>query len=204
MSLVQKKAAAAALHQSINNPDTHIVTNRTYYNVDLGTAPNWLKFDTPTRYGVKINAGHAALGDSVIRVVFQFRTYGNADDWGVTLSNPFPFLKMKVGVRKIADDSFVQIAEHPVSFEALRVGQTQTAIVESPGAAGYNLVAGDHVTLEVAAATGSNFGVEIPVSTTEAFPTNTVSQVYSAGSWANTASNRPLAVSITSRVLIAI
>jgi hypothetical protein len=106
---------------------------------------------------------------------------------------------LKVGIRKIRDDSFLQIAEVPVQFESLKVGRIQNATVG--GASSYNLLAGDHVTFEFPA--NANGRIEITVSTTEAFPTNTVSQVY-RGSWANTASNRPLAVSIISRVLTAI
>jgi hypothetical protein len=190
-SIAQQKARAAAAHEIITNPDTHFVGNQTLYNVGLGTAPSWLKFDTPTRYGVKINTGHAALGSAPIRITFQYRTYGNIDDWGTST-----YRILRVGIRKIADDSQVLIGEHPIQFEALKAGTIQTVTVQ--GGNDYLLVGGDHVTFEMDA--NANSGIELPVSTTEAFPANTVSQVYT-GSRANTSGNRPLAVSITSRVL---
>jgi hypothetical protein len=80
--------------------------------------------------------------------------------------------------------------------EPLKAGMIQTATIQ--GGNSYNLVAGDNVTFEMVP--NANGSIELPVSTTEAFPTNTISQVYT-GSWANTASNRPLAVAITSKVL---
>lgn len=191
MSTYDKMATAAMLHDNLQNPPTHYSSKQTYYNVGLGTAPSWVRFDTPTRYGVKINTGHNALGDAPIRVTFPYRIWG---DWRI---NTYRILK--IGVRKIADDSHVLASEHPIEFEALKLGRIQTVTV--PAGMSYLLVAGDHVTFEMDAnATG---GIELPVSTTEGFPTNTVSQVYT-GSWANTASNRPLAVAITSRVLTAI
>jgi hypothetical protein len=176
----RRAAAAAIVADSIQNPPTHLVTHPTVYNVGLGSAPSWIAFNTISRMGVKINTGHTDLGSNPIEVSFKYRTYG-----AVASGN------IRVGVRKIADDSFVLIAEHPVEFNPALIGVQQSAIIigQNP----YSLVAGDHVSLEFPA--NATSGIEIPVSTSEAFPTNTVSQQYT-GSWANTASNRPLAISI--------
>ena len=129
---------------------------------------------------MKFNTGHTGIGTNPIEVSFKYKTYGA------------PNGLVKVGVRKIADDSFVLIAEHPISFNAAHIGQELNARVI--GSMPYSLVAGDNFVLEFPA--NATSGIEIPVSTSEAFPTDTVSQQYSAGSWANTASNRPLAISI--------
>jgi hypothetical protein len=155
-----------------------------------------MKFDISQRFGIKINTGHNALGDAVIRISFQYRTYGTAEDWGATMLNPQPSKVLKIGCRKILDDSFVPIAEYPIQFEPLKAGLIQSATVQ--GHNNYNLVAGDNVVFEMIP--NANGSIELPVSTTEAFPTNTQSQVF-VSSWSNTTSNRPLAVAITSKVL---
>jgi hypothetical protein len=198
MSIKNRIAATAVLADLINNPPTHTVSRQTYYDVSLGNNPSWLKFDTPTRYGVQINAGHDALGSAVIRVSFQYRTYGNREDWGATATGigPFPVRTVKVGIRKIVDDSYLLIAEYPVEYHPLREGIIQSATVG--GVLTYDLVAGDHVTFETEA--DSNAGIELAVNTDETYPTNSQSQIYDEG-WANTTDDHPLAVSITSKVL---
>ncbi len=184
MSIAERKRAAAAaiVADSIQNPPTHVISTPTIYNVGLGSAPNWIAFNTINRMGVKINTGHTGLGTNPIDISFKYRTYGAPN--GV----------IRVGVRKIADDSFVLIAEHPIQFNQALIGVQQTATIR--GQCAYSLVAGDLISIEFPAS--STNSIELPVSTSEAFPTNTTSQQYSAGSWANTASNRPLAVTITS------
>jgi hypothetical protein len=190
MSNRERAAAAAIIQNNINNPPTQTLSHSVIYNVGHGTttAPTWLRYDTPTRYGVKINTGHTAgLGTNPIEVSFRYRTYGA------------PNGLIRVGVRKISNDEFVLIAEHPVQFNTAYIGQELSARVM--GQMPYSLLAGDHVVLEYPA--NATSGIEIPASTSEAFPTNTVSQVYT-GSWANTASNRPLAVSIKASKSVAI
>jgi hypothetical protein len=186
-----RAAAAAIVADSIQNPPTHIVTHPTIYNVGLGSAPSWIAFNTISRMGVKINTGHTeGLGSNPIEVSFRFKTYGAATAASGVI---------RVGVRKIADDSFMLIAEHPVEFNPALIGVQQSAIIR--GQNPYSLVAGDHVSIEFPANATSS--IELPVSTSEAFPTNTVSQQY-VSSWANTASNRPLAVTIRSLKSVAI
>jgi hypothetical protein len=98
---------------------------------------------------------------------------------------------IRVGIRKALDDSFLLIAEWPVEFNQALIGVQQTAVVG--GHNPYSIVAGDLISIEFPASSTSS--IELPVSTSEAFPTNTVSQQY-VSSWLNTASNRPLAISI--------
>ena len=59
MSLLQqRKAYATALHDSINNPPTHIVNRAANYNLGIGTAPYFIQFDgTTSRLAVQRNAG---------------------------------------------------------------------------------------------------------------------------------------------------
>jgi hypothetical protein len=175
----RKKNMMAALAASTVTP-THLITHPIIYNVGLGSAaPNWIAFNTINRMGVKINTGHTDLGTNPIEVSFKYRTYGAASGL------------IKVGIRKALDDSFLLVAEHPVEFNQALIGiqQTATIIGQNP----YSLVAGDLISIEFPAS--STNSIELPVSTSEAFPTNTVSQQY-VSSWANTSSNRPLAVTI--------
>jgi hypothetical protein len=176
-----KRRAAAALAvaaHAIQNPPTHLTSRPTIYNVGL-VPPSWIKFDTISRMGVKINTGHTDLGTNPIEVTFKYRTYGAASGL------------IRVGIRKALDDSFLLIAEHPIDFNPATIGVQQTALII--GANPYSIVAGDLISIEFPASSTSS--IELPVSTTEAFPTNTVSQQY-VSSWLNTASNRPLAISI--------
>lgn len=166
---------------AIQNPPTHIVSSPTIYDVGLGSAPNWIAFNTISRMGVKINTGHPDLGGNPVEVTLKYRTYGAASD------------NIRVGIRKVSEgDSFLLIAEHPVEFNQLLMGKERTATIR--GGNPYSIVAGDLISIEFPASATSS--IELPVSTSESFPTNTVSQEYIAGAWANTASNRPLAVSI--------
>jgi hypothetical protein len=172
----------AAIAAASTVTPTALVTHPTIYNVAPGSAPSWIAFNTLSRMAVKIDTGNTNLGTNPIEVKFNFRTYGVASGL------------IRVGIRKASDDSFLLIAEHPIEFNQALIGVPQTATIR--GANPYSLVANDKVSIEFPA--NATSGIELAVSTSEAFPTNTTSQQYSAGSWANTASNRPLAVTITS------
>lgn len=84
--------AAAA---SLQNPSTGIVTQPTIYNVGLGSAPNWIAFNTISRMAVKIDTGNTNLGTNPREVTINYRRYGN------------PTGAIKMGIKKASDDSFL-------------------------------------------------------------------------------------------------
>lgn len=104
MSLNQRKAAAAIIQDSINNPPTHIVERVAYYNVSPGASPTFIAFSgSVSRLTIQHNTGGIGIGDIPFRVTVPYRRIGN------------PPFELRVGIRKAIDDSFTLIAEWPVS-----------------------------------------------------------------------------------------
>ena len=92
-----------ALHQSINNPDTHIVTRAANYNVTPGTAPTFVSFTgTTSRFTVQHNTGGVGIGNIPYKITFSYRRVGN------------PSGMLKIGLRKQAGDAFQLISEYPI------------------------------------------------------------------------------------------
>jgi hypothetical protein len=169
----------------------------TLYNVGLGAAPTGIAFNGIGRTAVRADAGSTLLGKGLKGVTIKYRHYGS------------PTGNISVGVRKNADDSFILIAQWPIDNNPATPASTiRTAVIENGGgqfvvyAGGpadpmYPLVASDRISIEYPS--NATNGIEIMASTSEAFPANTTSQTHNGTTWANTASNRPLAVTIQMR-----
>jgi hypothetical protein len=188
MDRSKRAAASAAMVESTAPGQT--VTFPVAYDVSLGTAPSFVKFDTVSRYCVKFDTGGAGLGSSPVAITFKWRKYGNPSLISGNIS---------VGIRKASGDTFSLIAEYPVGDYNTSVASDptiRTAVVG--GSNSYVMVANDKVSIEFPA--NATNGIEIAVSTTEAYPTGYTSQKYVAA-WANTTSSYPLAATIKTQVL---
>jgi hypothetical protein len=182
MSIAQQKAAVAAIHQSLTNPDTHTVTRVSNYNVSPETTPTFVSFTgTTERYAIQHDTGGDGVGNIPYRVTFHYQRIGN------------PTGNVSVGIKKASDDSFVLLAEHPVS-EPVKAGLI-TVVVE--GSNSYEFVANDKISIEYPP--NETDTIELACGTN--LPSGFTSQSYD-GSYAATA--EPLAAKIVSKFLVAI
>jgi hypothetical protein len=63
-TLYNRKATAAALHENINNPPTHLVTKEAHYNVSPGTSPTFIACSgTTSRLAIQHNTGGVGIED---------------------------------------------------------------------------------------------------------------------------------------------
>lgn len=116
------RASAAAAMVGATNPG-QTVTFPVAYDVPFGTAHIFVKYDTVSICAVKFDTGSGGLGSSPIAVTFKWRKYGNTSLITGLVS---------VGIRKASDDSFLLIAQWPVSDNpTATIGDTsiRTAVV---------------------------------------------------------------------------
>ena len=187
------KEAAAVMAEEIRNPTTHIVQRQAHYSVPLGASPGSIVFNgTTSRLAVKFDSGSAGIGSIPYKIDIPYKRVGN------------PNGTLKVGIRKAAGDTFQLIAEWPIE----KLGQPW---ITTGGGGGPNAIQFIHISVqggnEYAMLANDKISLEFPpdatntieIGTGTGLPAGFTSQQYT-GSYTNTA--QPLAISITSKVLV--
>lgn len=189
MSVYETKASAAALALNQTTPATHNVERQSHYDVSVGTAPTFVPFSgTTERLSILFSAGGSGIDSSPYKIQISYRRIGN------------PTGNLSMGIRK-ANDDFVLLMEHPLD-EPKSEGIITVTLdngYHTGFANMYQMQANDKVSIEMTPDDTNT--IELACSSTEVLPSGFVSQLYDGSYGATT---DPLAVKITSRVLVAV
>ena len=105
MSLLEKKTYAAYLENSIEHPETHIVTKPAIYNVALGNSPITIPFAAGvSRLTVRIDSG-IGIGSFPFKVKIPYKRVGN------------PSGNLRFAIRNAAGDTQRFIADWPIGHK---------------------------------------------------------------------------------------
>ena len=181
MSVYDIKASSAALALNLANPATHNVLRQAHYNVSPDLSLAFVPFSGSTsRLDVKFDTGSVGLGTKPYKITIPYRRIGN------------PMGIISVGIRKVSGDTFTLIAQHPVSEP-----NQGLITINVQGYNNYAMLANDKISIEYPP-DDTNY-IEVACGT--GLPTGFTSQSYD-GSYG--ATSDPLAIKITSKVLVAI
>jgi hypothetical protein len=141
----------------------------TFYDMDLGAAPNHIQHNGIGRTGVRLDSGASAIGTSTKSVLLRFRKYG------------LPTGPITVGVRKASDDSLVTLGTWNIEHFPANVEQSIVVRLRSNN---YNMVLNDVVSVEFPS--NATNGFEISTNSVENNPTGYTGRSHNGSVWSNT------------------
>ena len=178
MGLAQRAAAAAIISGQY---DDGLIDR---YNIPVGASPNHVQHNGGIgRTGVRFETGSAGIGKVVKSVWIRFRKYGN------------PTGNITCNIRKAADDSAVLIRSFPIDSNQYQFSETgeTVLILRNRFDNTYQMVAGDHVSIEFPS--NATNGFEITTNSSAADPSGYTSRSHNGSVWSAALSD-PLAIII--------